>query len=58
MTAMRGWPDLRAFALGLDRPGVEDCVSWGDPGLKVHGQLWTGRGAPGRRGRPGVQGEP
>ncbi|MGJ3231023.1 MAG: MmcQ/YjbR family DNA-binding protein [Oceanicaulis sp.] len=41
MTAMHGWPDLRAFALRLDLPGVEDCVSWGNPGLKAHGKLWT-----------------
>ncbi|MEO1038840.1 MAG: MmcQ/YjbR family DNA-binding protein [Pseudomonadota bacterium] len=38
---MSGWDDLRAFALSLDLPEVEDCVSWGNPGLKAHGKLWT-----------------
>lgn len=38
---MKGWNDLRAFALSLELPCVEDCVSWGNPGLKAHGKLWT-----------------
>lgn len=41
MSGLRGWDDLRAFALALDLPGVEDSVSWGNPGLKAHGKLWT-----------------
>jgi hypothetical protein len=41
MSAMGGWEDLRAFALALDLPQVEDSVSWGNPGLKAHGKLWT-----------------
>ncbi|WP_224814404.1 MmcQ/YjbR family DNA-binding protein [Hasllibacter sp. MH4015] len=34
------WPELRAFALSLDLPKVEDAVSWGNPNLKAHGKLW------------------
>lgn len=41
MSALRGWEDLRAVARALDLPGVEDSVSWGNPGLKAHGKLWT-----------------
>lgn len=41
MTVMTGWDDLRAFALALDLPKVEDSISWGNPGLKAHGKLWT-----------------
>ena len=41
MTQMRSWGDLRAFALSLNLPEVVDCVSWGNPGLKAHGKLWT-----------------
>lgn len=41
MTEMRNWDDLRAFALSLDLPEVVDSVSWGNPGLKAHGKLWT-----------------
>jgi hypothetical protein len=38
---MEGWSDLRAFALSLDLPEVEDAVSWGNPNLKAHGKMWT-----------------
>jgi hypothetical protein len=41
MTAVRDWAALRAFALGLGLPQVEDAVSWGNPVLKAHGKLWT-----------------
>ncbi len=41
MTAVRNWADLRAFALGLGLPQVEEAVSWGNPVLKAHGKLWT-----------------
>ncbi|QXT38847.1 MmcQ/YjbR family DNA-binding protein [Gymnodinialimonas ceratoperidinii] len=37
---IRDWPELRAFALSLDLPKVEDAVSWGNPNLKAHGKLW------------------
>ena len=35
------WPDLRALALSLDLPKVEDAVSWGKPNLKAHGKMWV-----------------
>jgi len=35
------WPRLRALALELDLPGVEDSTSWGNPCLKAHGKLWA-----------------
>ncbi|MEM7766965.1 MAG: MmcQ/YjbR family DNA-binding protein [Pseudomonadota bacterium] len=38
---MRGWDDLRSFALSLDLPEVTDAVSWGNPNLKAHGKMWT-----------------
>lgn len=38
---MRGWEDLKAFALALDLPKVEETVSWGNPNLKAHGKMWT-----------------
>ena len=34
------WPALRALALSLDLPRVEDAVSWGNPNLKAHGKMW------------------
>ena len=39
--AMTGWADLRAFALSLGLPQVEDAVSWGNPNLKAHGKIWV-----------------
>lgn len=39
-SALQTWPELRAFALSLDLPKVEDAVSWGNPNLKAHGKLW------------------
>jgi hypothetical protein len=35
------WPAIRALALALDLPGVEEGVSWGQPVLKAHGKLWV-----------------
>ncbi|GIU67678.1 MmcQ/YjbR family DNA-binding protein [Candidatus Phycosocius spiralis] len=35
------WEALRAFALSLNLPNVEDAVSWGQPNLKAHGKLWV-----------------
>lgn len=35
------WETLRAFALSLELPGVEDAVSWGQPNLKAHGKMWV-----------------
>ena len=35
------WERLRALALGLDLPGVEETTSWGQPTLKAHGKLWV-----------------
>ena len=41
MTVLRGWPDLRDFALSLGLPQVTEATSWGEPSLKAHGKLWT-----------------
>jgi hypothetical protein len=38
---MKDWSDLKAFALGLELPEVEETTSWGNPVLKAHGKLWT-----------------
>ena len=38
---MSGWEDLKAFALSLGLPHVEETVSWGNPNLKAHGKMWT-----------------
>lgn len=35
------WARLRAFALSLGFPHVEDAVSWGQPNLKAHGKMWV-----------------
>lgn len=35
------WSSLRAFALSLNLPNVEDAVSWGYPNLKAHGKMWV-----------------
>ena len=35
------WESLRAFALSLGLPNVEDAVSWGQPNLKAHGKMWV-----------------
>ncbi len=37
---IRSWPELRALALSLDLPKVEEAVSWGNPNLKAHGKMW------------------
>jgi hypothetical protein len=37
---IRTWPDLRALALSLGLPRVEDAISWGNPNLKAHGKMW------------------
>ena len=34
------WPDLRAFALGLNLPEVTLATPWGHEALKAHGKLW------------------
>jgi hypothetical protein len=36
-----GWPRLKAMALKLGLPGVDETVSWGEPTLKAHGKLWV-----------------
>jgi hypothetical protein len=41
MTAISGWPDHKALALGLGLPEVVEATSWGEPCLKAHGKLWT-----------------
>lgn len=35
------WPRLKAMALKLGLPGVEETTSWGEPTLKAHGKLWV-----------------
>jgi hypothetical protein len=35
------WEHLKAFALGLNLPGVAEATSWGEPCLKAHGKLWV-----------------
>jgi len=35
------WNRLKALALGLGLPGVEETTSWGQPTLKAHGKLWV-----------------
>ncbi|MCI4643837.1 MAG: MmcQ/YjbR family DNA-binding protein [Hyphomonadaceae bacterium] len=37
---MTGWEDLKAFALALNLPHVEEAISWGSPNLKAHGKMW------------------
>ena len=34
------WEHLKALALGLGLPGVEETTSWGQLSLKAHGKLW------------------
>jgi len=34
------WEALRAFALRLGLPRVEDATSWGNPVLKAYGKFW------------------
>ena len=36
-----GWPRLKAMALKLRLPGVEETTSWGELTLKAHGKLWV-----------------
>jgi hypothetical protein len=35
------WHRLKAMALSLGLPGVEETTSWGQPTLKAHGKLWV-----------------
>ncbi|MEO0981055.1 MAG: MmcQ/YjbR family DNA-binding protein [Pseudomonadota bacterium] len=37
---MESWDDLKAFALSLGLPEIEEAVSWGNPNLKAHGKMW------------------
>ena len=34
------WEHLKALAMELGLPGVEETTSWGQPSLKAHGKLW------------------
>ena len=38
---IKTFSELRALALTLNLPHVEDSTSWGNPCLKAHGKLWT-----------------
>ncbi len=35
------WERLKALAMELELPGVEETTSWGQPCLKAHGKLWV-----------------
>ena len=35
------WPDMKAFALSLGLPKIEETTSWGNEVLKAHGKLWV-----------------
>lgn len=37
---IRDWAELKALALGLGLPRVEQTTSWGNDTLKAHGKLW------------------
>jgi hypothetical protein len=36
-----GWARLKAMAVKLRLPGVEEMTSFGEPTLKAHGKLWV-----------------
>jgi len=38
---IRTWAELKAVALELGLPGVEERTAWGNPVLKAHGKMWT-----------------
>jgi hypothetical protein len=38
---IHSYAELRAFALSLNLPQVEDSTGWGNPCLKAHGKMWT-----------------
>lgn len=38
---IQNWAEMKAFALGLDLPKVEETTSWGNDVLKAHGKLWV-----------------
>ena len=35
------WDRIKAMALSLGLPGIEETTSWGQPTLKAHGKLWV-----------------
>ncbi|MGH1576701.1 MmcQ/YjbR family DNA-binding protein [Planktotalea sp.] len=35
------WPQMKAFALSLGLPKVEETTSWGNEVLKAHEKLWV-----------------
>jgi hypothetical protein len=35
------WNRLKALALSLGLPHVEETTTWGEPCLKAHGKLWV-----------------
>lgn len=37
----RDWDRIKALALSLDLPGIEETTTWGSPALKSHGKLWV-----------------
>ncbi|MCL4676663.1 MAG: MmcQ/YjbR family DNA-binding protein [Pararhodobacter sp.] len=38
---IQNYADLRAFALSLGLPRVEDGTAWGNPCLRAHGKMWV-----------------
>ena len=41
MAGIATWDEMKAFALSLDLPEVDETKSWGNPVLKAHGKLWV-----------------
>jgi hypothetical protein len=37
---IHSWPELKAFALGLNLPMVNIDFPWGNECLKAHGKMW------------------
>ena len=35
------WSQMKAFAISLELPKVEETTSWGNEVLKAHGKLWV-----------------
>lgn len=55
---MECWEDLKAFALSLGLPCVEEAVSWGNPNLKAHGKMWCWWAPQGDADAPAFKVEP
>ena len=40
-TGISSYAELRALALSLGLPGVEDGTAWGNSCLRAHGKMWV-----------------